>query len=388
MKKLIGSVAIAAMVAGAAFAEIGLGSWGRSIAVPIASDGDINYAWEGTSWSGNSGISRQGFSVFASSENCGFNVDICGENVTQNDTAFMWAKPIDQLEVRIGRIQEATGRGNMCWGLWDWVRPQTSIVGEDFTYMRTTNTGYSVKVTPIDNLWLVAAVDVKDGEEWWHSYVSDNTRYGIGYDVPDMMSIRAQVWTRYITPDSSYNKDGSKTDVNYCVINPAIDITAVENLFITVGAYIPTAQAFNKIDNGKTSTKDPLQVNLGVNYNLDAVALHFAVGTKFGLVTGFDTKGEVEADGFGLTVGGGADFDLGNSLSVVADFRYVTQYYAADMGKNDALYGLVGLNKALTNGSIGVGFEFGGNCGVPRKADKLDSGVFTWSVPVVLTMGF
>lgn len=428
MKKLIGSVAIAALLAGAAFAEIGISSWGRAIVSPVASNGERNVYWMGTSWTdGKGGQPRAtGLSFFASSENVGFNVDMCGENITANDTAYFWAKPIDQVEVRIGRIQEGTGRGNLCFGLWDWIRGgSAAIFGEDFTFLRTTNDGFSVKITPIDGLWAVAAVDMGNGSDEWYKCYSNgtnNTRYAVGYNIENIGSIRAQ-WITRKSGEKDVNWNGKigkkgddiKTDTFYGIINPAFDFTGVDGLFVTVGAYIPTAKVYSltkkdaveaadglrivkgattvstyaatdTVDAGDTIIKaakaasatsytasqaDVTQVNLGGTYKIsDALAVQLGVGLKFGVWNG-DTNeyGDVtHDDNFGFTIGGGVTYDFGNSIAVVGDVRYANQWYAGSGSlqegarkwtENDQLVFLVGVTKSLTNGYVGVGFEGG-----------------------------
>lgn len=433
MKKLIGSVAIAALLAGAAFAEIGISSWGRAIVSPVASNGERNVYWMGTSWTdGKGGQPRAtGLSFFASSENVGFNVDMCGENITANDTAYFWAKPIDQVEVRMGRIQEGTGRGNLCFGLWDWIRGgSAAIFGEDFTFLRTTNDGFSVKITPIDGLWAVAAVDMGNGSDEWYKCYSNgtnNTRYAVGYNIENIGSIRAQ-WITRKSGEKDVNWNGKigkkgddvKTDTFYGIINPAFDFTGVDGLFVTVGAYIPTAKVYNMKYNKATtaangivqtvdatagtvtyaaqaagytlkdgeswfkaatadskggiasaSQADVTQVNFGGTYKIsDALAVQLGVGLKFGVWNG-DTNeyGDVtHDDNFGFTVGAGVTYDFGNSIAVVGDVRYANQWYAGSGSiaegarkwtENDQLVFLVGVTKSLTNGYVGVGFEGG-----------------------------
>ena len=429
MKKLIGSVAIAALLAGAAFAEIGISSWGRAIVSPVASNGERNVYWMGTSWTdGKGGQPRAtGLSFFASSENVGFNVDMCGENITANDTAYFWAKPIDQVEVRMGRIQEGTGRGNLCFGLWDWIRGgSAAIFGEDFTFLRTTNDGFSVKITPIDGLWAVAAVDMGNGSDEWYKCYSNgtnNTRYAVGYNIENIGSIRAQ-WITRKSGEKDVNWNGKigkkgddiKTDTFYGIINPAFDFTGVDGLFVTVGAYIPTAKVYSytkkdavaaakglaydnnwyddeaamkaaiadeskqgwikaptaaKAASSTASQADVTQVNLGGTYKIsDALAVQLGVGLKFGVWNG-DTNeyGDVtHDDNFGFTVGAGVTYDFGNSIAVVGDVRYANQWYAGSGSiaegarkwtENDQLVFLVGVTKSLTNGYVGVGFEGG-----------------------------
>ncbi len=473
MKKLIGSIALTALLGSAAFAEISISSWGRAIVAPVASNGERNVYWMGTSWTDAKGGQTRstGLTFSASSENVGFVVDMCGESITTNDQAMFWAKPIDQITVSMGRIQEGTGRGNLCFGLWDWARGSSpAVFGEDFTYMQTDINGFAVKIEPISGLWAVAAVDMNNSSaEWYKCYSNgtNNTRYGIGYDIENIGSVRAQWITRVSGEKDSnwngkWNKDkneADKTDTFYGIINPAFDFTGVDGLFLTVGAYIPTAKVYSytKKDavaakngvywDGKASgatgagavlpakgtnagdtdpfwivepTKaseasysatqaDVTQVNLGGTYKIsDALAVQFGLGLKFGVWNGdVNSDNEVtHADNLGFAVAAGASYDFGNSITLLGDVRYANQWYVASGSvaegsrkwtENDQMIFLVGVKKALTNGSISVGFE-GGAYGVAMPAlysnDKNDaltsaaSKQFTWSVPLVIEASF
>ena len=127
MKKIVGTIAAVAVAAGVAFADVGIGSWGRAIFSPVGTlDGGKTFVSNETiSWMGGKGTSRMGFSVHGESENVGFNVDLKADGYSVlgiNDTAFFWAKPWEFLEVKIGKVQDDTGRGNLCYGMFNWWR--------------------------------------------------------------------------------------------------------------------------------------------------------------------------------------------------------------------------------------------------------------------------
>ena len=175
MKKIVGTIAAVAVAAGVAFADVGIGSWGRAIFSPVGAltlEGRKTFVSnETTSWTGGKGTSRMGFSVHGESENVGFNVDLKADGYSVlgiNDTAFFWAKPWEFLEVKIGKVQDDTGRGNLCYGMFNWWRMGFGFTGEDLTFTRFGNggggqaNGAIVKVTPVEGLWIIGAFNLND----------------------------------------------------------------------------------------------------------------------------------------------------------------------------------------------------------------------------------
>ena len=335
MKKIVGTIAAIALAASSAFAGVGIGSWGRAIWAPVQGDASGVSSWEGISWGGNT--VRTGISIHGESENVGFNIDMNadGNAAGIGDTAYFWAKPWSWLELKVGKVQDDTGRGNGAYGIFNWKRMGLGWTGEDVTFTRFGNgaggqaNGAIVKVTPVDGLWIIAAMDVQDNQPAEKTYL-DNAQYGAGYVIDGIGHIRAQ----YIGQSKK--------------VNAAFDLTAVENLFVTVDAYVPVD------GNGGAAN-----VNAYANLKLDAVSLHALVTTSI-------------ASDFGFGVGIGADVDLGNGLGSNFDVRYQ---------KTDLSF-LAGLTKGLSNGMIGVGFQ--GNVG----ALDTSSSSFSWAVPVVISASF
>ena len=392
MKKIVGTIAAIALAASSAFAGVGIGSWGRAIWAPVQGDGDKVTSWEGISWGGAK--SRVGISVHGESENVGFNLDMNGDGgVGLGDLAQFWAKPFSWLEVKIGQTQDDTGRGNAAYGIFNWKRMGGGSTGEDVTFTRFGNgkggqaQGAIVKITPIENLWIIAAFNVQDDKDAKATFVN-NAQYGAGYTIDGIGSIRAQ----YIGGDDAKTIDGK--DAIASRINAAFDLTAVENLFVTVGAYIPLAST-GKITPAKPAGKEYyLNTETGAiefkdtektdeerkasevviaayaNVNLDAVTLHALF--KMGLGnTDFNTKAN-------LLAGVGADVDFGNGIGANFDARLSTEFETA--GKTELVF-LAGLTKSLANGMIGCGFQ--------GDVEALDSNAkFKWAVPVVISAWF
>ena len=392
MKKIVGTIAAIALAASSAFAGVGIGSWGRAIWAPVQGDGDKVTSWEGISWGGAK--SRVGISVHGESENVGFNLDMNGDGgVGLGDLAQFWAKPFSWLEVKIGQTQDDTGRGNAAYGIFNWKRMGGGKTGEDVTFTRFGNgngqqaQGAIVKITPIENLWIIAAFNVQDDKDAKATFVN-NAQYGAGYTIDGIGSIRAQ----YIGGDDAKTIDGK--DAIASRINAAFDLTAVENLFVTVGAYIPLAST-GKITPAKPAGKEYyLNTETGAiefkvtektdeereasevviaayaNVNLDAVTLHALF--KMGLGnTDFNTKAN-------LLAGVGADVDFGNGIGANFDARLSTKFETA--GETELVF-LAGLTKSLANGMIGCGFQ--------GDVEALDSNAkFKWAVPVVISAWF
>ena len=410
MKKIVGTIAAVAVAAGVAFADVGIGSWGRAIFSPVGTlDGGKTFVSnETTSWMGGKGTSRMGFSVHGESENVGFNVDLKADGYSVlgiNDTAFFWAKPWEFLEVKIGKVQDDTGRGNLCYGMFNWWRMGFGGAGEDLTFTRFGNGGGGqaqgaiVKVTPVEGLWIIGAFDlVEHVGDWTRPDYTEATKvfgnysqYGVGYNIDGVGSVRAQ----YIGQANAINKDGDTVANGKAEV--AFDLTAVDGLYVTVGAQIPFA--FDALDVSGTYPKASNQVKIaaGADFKLAAVTLHAIVDARLPNTVS-KSVGSMDAKttlGGRIGVGVGADVDFGNGIGLVADIRFnsaqdrVYEVSVADVTATETevkeqstLSFLVGLSKGLTNGSIGVGFE-----GEIQKITTSDS-KFNWAIPVVISASF
>ena len=400
MKKIVGTIAAVAVAAGVAFADVGIGSWGRAIFSPVGTlDGGKTFVSNETiSWMGGKGTSRMGFSVHGESENVGFNVDLKADGYSElgiNDTAFFWAKPWSFLEVKIGKVQDDTGRGNLCYGMFNWWRMGFGFTGEDLTFTRFGNggggqaNGAIVKITPIEGLWIIGAFNLNDTDSNTveaTKVFGNQSQYGVGYNINGVGSVRAQ----YIGQANATNKDGDTVANGKAEV--AFDLTAVDGLYVTVGAQIPFA--FDALDGSGTypTASNQVKIAAGADFKLAAVTLHAIVDARLPntVSTSVDAKTTL---GGRIGVGVGADVDFGNAIGLVADIRFQS---AQDKVYEDTAAGtttttttvdsslsfLVGLSKGLTNGSIGVGFE-----GEIQKITTSDS-QFNWAIPVVISASF
>ena len=407
MKKIVGTIAAIALATSAVFADVNVGSWGRAIWDPVKSDYNATkdenelHSWEGVSWGGDT--SRVGISVHGESENVGFNIDMNAdgfEKVGIGDTAYFWAKPFDFLELKIGKVQDDTGRGNLGYGIFNWVRSGFGWTGEDVTFVRFGNgsggqaKGAIVKVTPIENLWIIAAFDVQDNKDFANTY-GNHAQYGVGYTIDGIGTIRAQ----FIGAENMIDmKDGKQ--VAGGKFNVAFDLISVENLYLTAGVFIP--MSFNSVSKTADFTNpDPAKWGLGglitaavgANYTFGSTTLHALVKADLPKtykmeIAGFDI--DVKKN-ISLGIGVGADVDLGNGLGLQADVRYKTadkfSVGSADAEANNYnLDFLVGLTKGLSNGMVGIGFQGAVAGGLDATGDKTSH--FTWQLPVVISAWF
>lgn len=181
-------------------------------------------------------------------------------------------------------------------------------------------------------------------------------------------------------------------------IGVAFDITAIENLYVTVGARFGIADkdcrpdylkmAFTAGASYQVSEQMKFSVDGGyVQYQDDCVA----------------RDGELVDNVF--FVGAGVDYAIMDGLSLAADVRYMSNAKSAKEAKDIKSYGkdgdegaisfLIGVNKSVgSNGSIGVGFQGATNgCGFTwgtgddiggLKANAADD--FVWAIPVSVSV--
>ena len=180
MKKLIGTVAVAALLATAAFADgLSFGSWGRGLfitgnGINDTGTGNSVTSWVGQSWGGPA--PRTALAVSGSSDNVGFNLDIHGngDGLGMGDNALIWVKPVEMVKIQLAApSNNAAGakndqnwlRGDAVYGLWNWDRlGVVGSTGEGFIFPAILNKVLSVAVTPIDGLFVAAGFNVKAGD--------------------------------------------------------------------------------------------------------------------------------------------------------------------------------------------------------------------------------
>ena len=393
MKKLIGTAMLAALLATSAFAEITFGAWLRTVVVPVAGNGDkILTGWQ-NSWGQGVRTARLNTSWTSDDEKVGMMFDIYGDNfeIEVGDYAAGWWKPADWVKFMVGKIDNGyTMRSDVTYGSWAWIRPGNWVyTDEGITFELGGTTGLQVELFPVEGLQILArlplivekywvnsseavkhnAYGVKNGEKeedvnvyekgaftYQETYKAfGNGTVAVGYTIGDIGTIKAAFLGGY---DSGAGKYGT--------VNAAFDLTAVENMFLTVGVRIPVE---DKISDGEMQATP----TLGFSYQiLDNFRIALTAGAKF-----------VKANDPTISAGVGIDYGFTDTLGLVADFRYL-----GDLEKDKTVLSfLVGVNYALSsNGTLGIGFQGAteGN-GLGFTGHKDD---FSWAVPVKFELVF
>ena len=411
MKKLIGALALAAMVATSAFAEVSFGAWVRTLPTYVGSDGEdiktsaLSASWGGpfwarwdASWTSDDGKAGLKFKLAASKDGVG-----------SHDDVGIWLKPIDQLKVEIGNLDNFGGlRSDMGFGSWDWLRPSTILVeDEGITFGRGQNgQGLGLLITPVDAL-KIAVVTPLENTLQRGDIGFGNASVAAGYSIDGLGTIKAGFF-------GEYNAAGDAS--KYGRIDGAFDLTGIDKLFLTVGvSYRLASSDYWKgvhANDGKTDRKadgtvldqtkaddakkiaDNNWASTTENYMLKA-----ALAASYGITEAFKVSANFAmymfnkdvADDPAMQFGVGADYALSDSLSVTGDVRMLMPNNKIDPSLS-FLVGLVG--SVSSNASLGIGFQ--GITGFGDKARAGDLKVvtatagnkFAWAVPLRAQLSF
>ena len=389
MKKTLIAVAAAAALTTSAFAEITFGGWGRAIWAPVASMGGDAITFTSTSWGGDG---RIGFGMDFTSENVDMHADFKLEegNAAINDQLKVVVRPIENLSISIGKLQDDTLRGDCCYGSWNWLRPnwlggmlEKSYKAEDegLTFSRTIDLkGVAVKATPVEGLVILAGIPVavngygdknigNDGDDRLAETAYKAAKVGFGYTIDGIGQIKAQFLGK--GPGSDYGEDDTGD------LEVAFKLSAVENLSAEVGFKMQI------LDDSDAAKK---LVALGARYQVNdacAVAASAAV-TLYGN-SDYDPS---------MAFGAGVDYALDNGVGLCADVRVA-------MPQNDidpSIGFMVGASKGFSNGKLSAGFQGvsvaegsgTGLCGSlkPAKDGAYEADGFVWAVPVCFEYWF
>ena len=389
MKKTLIAVAAAAALTTSAFAEITFGGWGRAIWAPVASMGGDAITFTSTSWGGDG---RIGFGMDFTSENVDMHADFKLEegNAAINDQLKVVVRPIENLSISIGKLQDDTLRGDCCYGSWNWLRPnwlggmlEKSYKAEDegLTFSRTIDLkGVAVKATPVEGLVILAGIPVavngygdenigNDGDARLAETAYKAAKVAFGYTIDGIGQIKAQFLGK--GPGSDYGEDDTGD------LEVAFKLSAVENLSAEVGFKMQI------LDDSDAAKK---LVALGARYQVNdacAVAASAAV-TLYGN-SDYDPS---------MAFGAGVDYALDNGVGLCADVRVA-------MPQNDidpSIGFMVGASKGFSNGKLSAGFQGvsvaegsgTGLCGSlkPAKDGAYEADGFVWAVPVCFEYWF
>ena len=417
-KTLIAVAAAAALTATSAFAEITFGAWLRVLASPVASTGKDVITGVENSWGWGARTARININGTSEDGKAGFVMGVYNDfesGLGQGDDAYLWVKPVDTVKVSVGKFDSPTNglRGDFCYGSWNWLRPFNWVRdGEGLTFDGIWRSGLMVEADPMDGLHAFAVIPMsssyKSAEETYR-----NIQVGFGYTIEGVGKLKAQFIGDYgyttknktdgyeldkytstgvVTKEKevAYDKDQDKTTGQ---IGVAFDITAIENLYVTVGA------RFGIADKDYAPGYLKMEFSAGASYQVSET-MKFSVDGDY---KQYQDKVLAGGDDSLFSVGAGVDFTVMDGLAAVADVRYMSNNYGK--AKDDgAISFLVGVNKSVSsNGSLGIGFQGATNgCGLVTNdgtgikagqsytlgKDGGDGDEFVWAIPVSVSVWF
>lgn len=448
MKKILAITAMAAFAA-VSFAEgITFSAWLRALAAPVASNGEDTITAASNSWVGAPRTARLDVTAVAPDGNAGYNFGVYsstkagGFTFDAPDEHNLWVKPIDIVKLSYGKYDNGTLMGGVCYGSWNWLRPNAWIADDEDLFMsKNGDTGLMAEITPMENLYIQALApitnqNIKAGDTY------KKLRAGFAYTVPGLVKIKGQ----YIGKGEGSVKAGDKVygtakDIDVsdpstfkinddytisakdktaaadadgnsnCTLEAEVDVLAVEGLFAGVGFQ------YNVIKDGDDKADQAIdeliaKVIAGTitegKFNQDVAA---ALSTKMKIAAGVSYQVmpelKVSASGAFFTYYGedvdprfqaglGVDYDLGDGLAANADFRYLSKAGGdgEKLDNTDKIAFSVGVKKSVSsNGSIGVAFQGvtnSGNLGGVEglKNDKDEAKNFVWAIPVAFEISF
>ena len=419
-KTLIAVAAAAALTATSAFAEITFGAWLRSALIPVAYDGEDYLGGLTQSWGGAARTAVLGVNGVSEDGMAGFTFEIrnqAGEGINMGDRTVTWLKPIEQLKLSVGKFdggdngfREGTG-----FGAWNWVRPSATtglfFNGDDSIMDGTGGDGFMAEIFPIEGFKVMVNVpflrsfdDGKLTKANAKAYdIYKKTQIGAAYTIDGTGTLKV-LWTGV----SDESKIGNSKYDYTGKIGVAFDLTAVENLYLAIGAKFDIVDEDYKADtvfdeSGKLKKcddwggyKNKAYIALNASYKVsDAITFNMNGGVKLFKNSDFDPK---------WGIGAGVDYVIMEGLTLNADVRYIseTKYskngFKID-GNDDSVSFLIGATKTIgSNGNIGIGFQgatngsgFAAFDAYKNKNNDITgaySDNFAWCVPVMFNLSF
>ncbi|WP_443976828.1 porin, partial [Treponema succinifaciens] len=412
-----------ALTATSAFAEITFGAWLRSALIPVAYDGEDYLGGLTQSWGGAARTAVLGVNGVSEDGMAGFTFEIrnqAGEGINMGDRTVTWLKPIEQLKLSVGKFdggdngfREGTG-----FGAWNWVRPSATtglfFNGDDSIMDATGGDGFMAEIFPIEGFKVMVNVpflrsfdDSKLTKANAKAYdIYKKTQIGAAYTIDGTGTLKV-LWTGV----SEESKIGNSKYDYTGKIGVAFDLTAVENLYLAIGAKFDIVDEDYKVNSieiddetGINDCKDwggaknKAYFALNASYKVsDAITFNMNGGVKLFKESGFDPK---------WGIGAGVDYVIMEGLTLNADVRYIseTKYSKNGVkidGNDDSVSFLIGATKTIgSNGNIGIGFQgatngSGFSAFNAYKNKTVDgytkagySDNFAWCVPVMFNLSF
>ena len=413
-KTLIAVAAAAALTATSAFAEITFGAWLRVLGSPIASTGEEVVAGMENSWGWGARTARIDINGVSEDGKAGFSMGVYNDvydGLGTGDRFNLWVKPTDTVKISIGKYDSPDNglRGDLCYGSWNWLRPYNwAFDGEGLTFDGICRKGLMVEADPIDGLHLFAVIPMDKQNTYYHTaeWTYRNAQVGFGYAIEGVGKLKAQWigdWSYTTKPDSDGNAEVDETKTTG-QIGVAFDITAIENLYATVGA------RFGIADKDYVPGYLKMAITAGASYQVSD-AMKFSVDGGYVQYQDKCVARDGEAVDNVFFVGGGIDYAIMDGVSLAADVRYMSNAKAGGKGfgkdgDEGAISFLIGVNKSVgSNGSLGVGFQGATNgCGLVTAGGDSnglvagynpvsgtvtgDGDEFVWAIPVSVSVWF
>ena len=404
-KTLIAVAAAAALTATSAFAEITFGAWLRVI-TGVGSNGEDVVMGTTNSWGG---VRPARLNAAGTSEDgkAGFKLDFYFDNdeiwehdnnIRIGDNGYLWVKPIDQIQLSIGKFDggETGLRGDFCYGSWNWLRPYNWIVDDEgLTFRGSYKDGLMARITPIDNLVVLVQLPVMSAKWGGNNagYVKKtetedakntaadvfkNAAYMASYSIEGVGTLKAG----FFGADEEKTVEGKKYNQTGTV-NVAFDLNAIENLYVTVGAF------FDIADKETGEWHEKMKFTAGASYQVSD-AMKFSVSG--GYVKYMDKCIWLGNKDNAFGIGAGVDYVIMDGLTLNADVRYKNVGYGKK-GDDGSVSFLAGVVKSVGgNASLQAGFQGSTNgCGLVQA----DTGIpavekddFVWAIPVGLSVFF
>ena len=359
-KTLIAVAAAAALTATSAFAEITFGAWLRVLASPVASTGEDIIAGVQNSWGWGARTARININGTSEDGKAGF---VMGVYNDFESGLMVEADPMDGLHAFA-------------------VIPMSASYKSAEEVYRNIQVGFGYAIEGVGKLKAQFIGDYS------YTQKGEKTVYNVKSDIENIDDIKSVFESKKV---ATGKKDKDKTTGQ---IGVAFDLTAVENLYVTVGARFGIAD--------KDYKKDYLKMafTAGASYQVSET-MKFSVDGGY---KQYQDKVLAGNDDSLFSVGAGVDFTVMDGLAAVADVRYISNNYGK---KHDdgAISFLIGVNKSVSsNGSIGIGFQGAtNNCGLVTndgsgivggksytagEAGNSDNDNFVWAIPVSVSVWF
>ena len=415
-KTLIAVAAAAALTATSAFAEITFGAWLRVLGSPIASTGEEVVAGMENSWGWGARTARIDINGVSEDGKAGFSMGVYNDGydgLGTGDRYSLWVKPTDTVKISIGKYDSPDNglRGDFCYGSWNWLRPYNwAFDGEGLTFDGIWRKGLMVEADPIDGLHLFAVIPMDKQNTYYHTaeWTYRNAQVGFGYAIEGVGKLKAQWigdWSYTTKADSDGNANAEVDETKTTgQIGVAFDITAIENLYATVGA------RFGIADKDEVPGYLKMAITAGASYQVSD-AMKFSVDGGYVQYQDKCVARDGELVDNVFFVGGGIDYAIMDGVSLAADVRYMSNAKAGGKGfgkdgDEGAISFLIGVNKSVgSNGSLGVGFQGATNgCGLVTAGGDSnglvagynplsgtvtgDGDEFVWAIPVSVSVWF